>query len=349
MSAAACGGGGGTPTEDDLCAEDGLYGDFFDKELECSPLAQILFGDEFTRADASTACYGALGPYLDDGTEVIGDGDAFDACRDWLATATCDDFAARGDDNPCDDVLVGTVEAGGLCDTSEQCAGEAYCDQPDAEACGSCTALKENDAPCGGDEECLSERCDDTNVCADLAADGDPCVVDDDCVGVLICNANMECDTEPTWAVGSPCDDILNDCGFGETDLYCNQSAGQCAEFRALGEACGASDNGSVCEVFQYRSCQEVPAASGNYECVEPTIVGEGDECAFGDGNQCDTGLRCEDHDGDVQTPEQCIVPLGDGDACDPANNLCDLFLNCVDGACQYGEYTGMCPVPPAA
>ncbi len=344
---AACGGGGGGGI-DELCGEDGIYPDYFERIADCNPLFELIVGEGLDRSTTSAACYGALQPYLDDGTTTMGSD--LDACADFVANATCDEFQGRGVDNPCEDLFEGTVPLGGLCETDMQCAGDAYCDQPSADTCGSCTALKANTAACVDDGECLSGHCDTTTVqCADFVAAGGDCDTDNDCEGVLVCNdTTLQCAEEPTWAVGSPCADF-GDCGFGETDLYCSGASMQCAAYKEIGESCGASDGGSLCRLFEYQSCQETSAGSGVFECVAATIVGEGEQCSITDGTRCDTGLRCADHDGDGNTPDQCMVPLGEGDACNPDNNLCDLLMNCVEGMCQYGEYTGLCPPPPDA
>jgi hypothetical protein len=81
--------------------------------------------------------------------------------------------------------------------------------------------------------------------------------------------------------------------------------------------------------------------------CVAPAPVQLGQACGFVEGKVCGTGLRCGDHDDNQGTPNECFAPLGEGDTCDPQNNLCDLFLNCDDVSlkCRY-DYTGTCPAP---
>jgi hypothetical protein len=349
LAAVGCGGGGDdAPTIESLCAEDGLYPEFVDKSFDCNPLLILVPNlEDLTVADFSRLCQGELAPYVDDGTVVLADAATYQACAEWVASASCDDITARGVANPCDDLLIGTVEPGGLCESDSQCAGDAYCRQLDETTCGTCTALAVDGASCSSDDECLSERCNElaVNECQPLSAEGEECSASGDCQGNLFCSASTnECIPEPSWAVGSPCGDLILDCNLGEGDLYCNTSDGVCAEFHEAGEPCGPSDPGAQCRIFEHYACQETGPATGIYECAEPTIGALGDPC--GSGVQCDTGLRCGDHDSNENTPQECLEPLGEDDACDPDNDLCDFPLSCVAGACQYGEYTGTCPAP---
>jgi hypothetical protein len=339
-----CGGDGGSaPSLDTICEEEGLYADLYAKAFECEPLFQVIFGT-VSRAELSTVCYGALSPYLEDGTVTIGDSAAFTACADFLATADCEDLGRRTDD-PCQGVLVGTVESGGLCDSDDQCVGDAYCDRPDVTMCGSCTARKADGAACMIAEECQSERCAMGGTCQPLVAVGGTCDRDLDCLGRAYCSDTGACTAQGTWAVGSPCDSVVEDCGSFVGGLYCDPGTNQCATVAQIGETCTPPGmGGPLCNIFGYEHCEET--TPGTFECQPPVIVNQGDDCDIFAGTKCAEGLTCEDHDNSMTTPNQCITPLQEGATCLEANPLCDFLLNCVDGVCQYGDYTGICPAP---
>lgn len=323
-----------------LCdATDGLFPQFYDKIFGCYPEFELFIpGGAPTSAEIAMACNGAFQDYLDEGTVVLGDQAAFDACIAWLDSVTCLELEPD-EPGPCDDVLVGTVALGELCDSSEQCAGDAYCDQSGGGTCGSCAMQKADGAGCDDNEECLNGRCDDDGVCRGFGAVSDPCLSDNDCAGRLICDADTsECAMEPTWMLGSACTELFQ-CGAFTGDLYCDTDAGECVAFRQVGETCDPGA-GQLCDLFEYESCQ-----AG--ECVAPQIVTDGAECGLFEGLKCmDTSL-CTDHDGDPGTPTQCAALLDVGDACDPANNLCAFPADCrADMTCGYSDYTGMCPAP---
>ncbi len=345
LTLGACGSDGGSPSIDAICQEEGLYGDLISKIIECEPLFQVVLGP-VSRAEISTACYGAISPYLDDGTVLLGDSAAFSACADFLATATCDDLGRQADD-PCEGVLIGTVDPGGLCDSNDQCVGDSFCDKPDPSMCGTCTAEKADGAACTSADECMSARCAMGGTCQPLVAVGGTCDVTADCLGDSFCDDTGQCATQGAWAVGSPCSSVIEDCGSFQDGLYCDPATNQCRAVAQLGETCtDPAGAGPWCKILNYEHCAEV--TPGTFQCVAPTIVQQGADCSFLDGTMCAEGLACADHDNMMGTPNQCITPLAEGDTCLEANSLCDFLLNCVDGVCQYGEHSGVCPAPPA-
>ncbi len=336
-----------TPTLDDICDEtDGLYIDYFGTVFTCqADLFELLIGAPLPDdAELSDLCYGALGPYIDDGTVELGDAAALQACADWLAGLDCDDVSFDAP-SPCDDVFVGTIDLGGDCDSGDQCAGDAYCDSG-AGACGTCTALEADGASCDPDDEgseCLNGHCIEdaggvgVHECGGFGDVGDDCMTSQDCLGTRVCDPSTDlCAAEPTWAVDTPCTSFPFDCGGVAADLYCHPGTGLCVSWLDVDDPCDQTMGVFAgCRLFQYESCQN---PGGGFVCVIPTIVNEDDACGFFTGEKCVTGLICDDGDGVCKAP----VPL-DGD-CSAVGAVCEFFVECVDGICQYGEHTGMCP-----
>ena len=130
LSLFACGDGGAdepdarpAPTIDTLCDEqDGIFVDLFATFLDCHPEFDFLLGGAPTAADLSAVCVGQFSPFIDDGTVVIGDNDAFDACAAYLATLDCDTIDIENV-GPCEEVMVGQVADGDDCDNGVQCEG----------------------------------------------------------------------------------------------------------------------------------------------------------------------------------------------------------------------------------
>ena len=108
--------------------------------FECQEaLLEFFFGAPApTDAELSALCTGALGPFLADGTAVLGTRAQMDACASFVAALTCEtlDFDQP---NPCDEAIMGTIALGNDCDANEQCTGDAFCDPSGGGDCGTCT------------------------------------------------------------------------------------------------------------------------------------------------------------------------------------------------------------------
>ena len=65
-----------------------------------------------------------------------------------------------------------------------------------------------------------------------------------------------------------------------------------------------------------------------------------GYECGLGQGLVCSAGLICVS--GGMNAV--CEAPSEIGGGC--VDTCTGLFQTCVNDACQYGNHTGMCPVP---
>ncbi len=340
------------PTLADICDEtDGLYIEFFGTMFDCRPEFIFFFGGELpTDAELSDLCEGALGPFIDDGTVELGDADAFAACRTYVENLTCED-ADFDVANPCDDVIIGTITLGNDCDSDDQCAGNAFCAGGltagmlgGVSTCGTCTATKTNGSTCDESSECASGYCDDgedgaPGTCRDIGLNGDPCDESFDCLGSRVCDpSTLECKSEPTWAAGTPCQSFPFDCDGLTGDLMCHPATLECVAYLNVGETCepNVMMAAQFCRLLDNENCLDV--GGGTFECVAPQTAAVGEECGIFTGFDCGANLRCD------EAVCKTIVPLS-GD-CTGANSICDTFLECIDGVCQYGEYTGQCPAP---
>ncbi len=358
------------PTLAELCAENGgLFIDFFGKLFECQGgLFEVLIGSLPDDAELSALCEGSLDPFLDDGTAVLGDRDAFEACRDYIDNLTCAeaDFDVP---NPCDDVIVGQIPIDGDCDSNDQCAGDTFClgrsnvtgvramhdrllgDKPaptGGAICGVCKATLANGQVCGDSPECSSGYCKELEAapseCAAIGAISDACESSQDCTGTTVCApGTLLCASEPTWALDTPCTTFIFDCGGPGADLMCHPGTAKCIAWLDVTDACDQSETpASYCRFFQYETCQEVVPGGGVFQCRAPMTVGAGATCGFFAGAKCGTGLVCYKV---AEDTEICVTQAGlDGDCSGTAQ--CDFFLNCVADTCSYSSYTGMCPAP---
>ena len=102
---------------------------------------------------------GAVQPYVNDGTTVVGDADAFATCRDYIENSSCENINDRHTVDPCGGLFEGTVAAAGPCENNDQCAGDSYCNQPAPPSCGTCAAKLADNAACTEDDSCLSSHC----------------------------------------------------------------------------------------------------------------------------------------------------------------------------------------------
>lgn len=342
------GGPDATPTAvslPDICSSsDGVYVQMLSKLYECFPELDYFLGGTPSANDLSALCEGSFLPHINDTTVTYAEPSVLSDCRTYLAELTCETLALDGP-NACTELLVGNVAEGSECDVDVQCAGAAYCAAAAGDTCGTCTAQKADGENCTDNSECKSGNCSgfdaatgNPGLCRGYGGEGDPCASYADCTGTLICDksgAEPVCAIEPQWAAGMPCDELeLRACNPYSTGLYCDN--GSCAAFAELGESC----RNSQCNYTRYEYCPPGPQAT----CAAAAQVSAGEQC---DTNVCMPGLACVDDDGDPQTAFVCVMPAGPGDSCLNAGEECSLLLECsIDGTCEYGSYTGMCPQP---
>lgn len=332
---------GPAPVLADLCDQtDGLFPALFGAVFACYPEFEVILGEFPDAADLEAACLGFLEPFLTDGTVELGDAAAFAACADYIAGLDC--LSANTDGaNPCDALVIGTLEEGEDCDANDQCAGDSYCDHSGGGDCGACAPRKPDNANCFDDHECIGRRCSGVNgdlpgMCRSYGEVGDDCVDNDDCGGRVICNElTGKCQIPRTWAEGDTCDSFEEDCGFPFGDFYCNTGLGECVAYLDVGEDCVGL---GFCRFLDYEICDN----PGTGKCVAPITVNEGDDCSWLSGRKCAAGLVCNNPTND---PPQgvCVAQPVIGDSCQTSDE-CGILMSCVADQCQYGEYSGLCP-----
>jgi len=343
MGTAACGDDGDDGfTIANVCDEQvGLYIDFFDAAFACQPEFELLLGGFPSAAELSIACEENFQPYMDDGTVVLSqDQSAWDTCLAFISGIDCETFGFDGP-NPCDVLFEGQLLDGEECDDNLQCAGDAYCDDSDGLACGTCAPKLLVDDACDSNNQCSSGLCASTdNTCQEYGLIGDTCADNDECSGRLECDAGGLCVAETIWALNDACDgqDIPNQCGFPISDWYCHPANNVCTAYLELGDNC--FQGAGFCRIFDYESCEN-GGQNPTDVCIAPVIVGEGETCDFQTGEKCADGLFC---DGNTDT---CVAPAVEGDSCvDDCPG--GILLSCSDdGVCVYNDYTGLCPAPP--
>jgi hypothetical protein len=332
-------------TLEDICdPQDGVYVELIEALFACFPEFEVFLGGLPSSSEIGAACSGSLQPYLDDGTVILGDAPSLAACRSFIQAASCESLELD-DLEACDTIFIGTIALGEDCDDEAQCEGDAYCDTSGGGSCGTCAAQKNDGAACDENVECLNGLCSfdvgGNGTCRAFGAVGDDCASTDDCAGTLRCDpASSQCALEPAWFVGTPCAGG-NDCDPFTSDLYC-AGTGTCQAFREVGETCGPGGM-NLCRIFEYQWCDmSLPTPV----CMAATDAGLGEDCGYFLGARCTAGLICRDDDQDPGTNDICVVELGVGDPCDETNSYCAFLQSCVGGACQYGNYTGVCPAP---
>jgi len=340
--AAGCGddSGGGDVTVEDICGDGGLYVDLVEKAFRCVPEFELFLGEFPSAAELATACDSSLGAHIGDGTVQLGDAQTLAACLAFIEDLDCETFEFDTD-NACTPLIIGTLAEGDDCDSDDQCIGDAYCDRSDDGDCGACAPRKADLENCFEDTECVGRRCSGAGttpgMCRSFGDVGDECSSDDDCLGQLVCNASTDkCQKPFDWAEDDDCEsnDAL-DCGFPLSDLYCAEGTTmQCVPYLEIGDDCA----GMLCDFKAYEWCD----AQGSGKCELPMTVAADADCNMFMGLECADGLQCSDP-GDGCA---CTSPAEVGDSCvEDDEDACGGFLlSCVDGKCQYGEYTGMCP-----
>jgi hypothetical protein len=321
----------------DLCdAPNGGFVQFFEKIVSCYPEIELLAQGTLGPEDFSGQCYAQFQRYFEDGSVKLADRSVWNACLAYLASASCDDVNPEQPD-VCRGVIVGNVPLGGDCDIDDQCAGDAYCRHSDA-TCGACTARAADGVACQADQECGSGLCfSATNTCRAVGDDGDACGEDGDCKGRRLCDGDTKtCAPPRTWAASDECTSLGDDCGFPTSGLYCDEGAGRCTAYLALGATC--TGNAGLCNIPAYEFC----AADTTQKCTAGVEVDVDEPCGFLAGRRCKAGLVCSD----LFDAGTCRAPLDVGDTCEVGSTACGLLMDCVDGTCAYDvdDYSGMCP-----
>lgn len=334
---------GGNAAVEDVPA---LYADAFCDNVDTcgGPLIEAFLG--------GNDCVDIFGPAITDGQlplwqagieagTIAYDGSMVSACLREIDRLGCAAFNAR-DIEACVAVFTGTVAAGGVCNSNEECTGSLYCDS--GSACpGTCATRRAAGAACGDDETCTSGLTCEDGECTQPAAlgaacggDSAPdcalpgfCVGEDDDAGTPGTCRNI--DDVFTASIGEPCD-VENgvfctgdaSCALVEADFMTGATTWTCVAPSASGGSCNAgfpdpcpSGQGCDADIFSGSldgTCQALPNAG--MPCADSFI-----------GAACADGLSCVD--------ETCasIARLG---------AACEVGEGCASGFCE----AGVCSVP---
>ncbi len=200
--------------------------------------------------------------------------------------------AARCQGSPCERVFLGRVQAGGVCEDSEDCIGSLFCQPTGAATCaGRCVARLTSGAACNPDRD-LCDRgspckaVDGGFRCLVRGAVGAPCAATKDCEAGLGC-AQRQCVTRQ--GTGGAC---TSNEGC-QSDLGCvlTGATGVCQPRAALGALCSSRGTGAPpCIVSECIDCvggrciaagiQNAPCATSN-DCRNSYFCGDAGTCLF--------------------------------------------------------------------
>jgi len=210
-------------------------------EALCAYIADCCTADDQTRvasfvncdnARAGTFwndCYSGYGPYVVDGSATIYDAAVPGCLAVFYDLATsCPAFNAAPFHKPwymnlgCSEIVRGTYSPSQECDSSEQCAGQYYCDHSASPAV--CTARSAIGGSCGLNDACRSGYVCVGGLCAQPSNDGESCDEHGDCNLGLYCDSGGAC--RPMLAAGQSCSESNDFCeGFcqsGSCVATCN-------------------------------------------------------------------------------------------------------------------------------
>jgi hypothetical protein len=236
---------------------------------------------------------------------------------------TCDvarQIQERSPPVACDEMLTGTVAAGGACALDAECTSQV-CDVPSCpEQCctGTCVGSTPPVRPhvgesCADSSSCIDSFCDSTSgLCTAYLADGSACATGEECRSGF-CPAEV-CSprAEPGQACGqtAPCRDI------GDA---CSSTTMTCTPYGLTGDPCAAASD-----------CAPI------YKCDAATS-----KCVLGSrlGDPCGAGDICIDRSYCEPTTLTCTTRKSDGQPCTAS-------AQCESGRCDLGN-TNLCEADP--
>jgi hypothetical protein len=248
---------------------------------------------------------------LDSGKATF-DGNAAQACLDWISNRSCDQtqMDARVEIAACSQFVVGTVAMNGACEQNAECVSGACATADCQQACctGTCVAAE---GPAGSGDPCVTRSCDSSlacsmaGVCVPLGGSGAGCMLSSDCDFGLGCPAG-EC--APLPAIGDPCP--TGECA--DIGAVCDD-ASMCVMVGLPGAPCTTNDD-----------CSKYAECNGTTCVAQPTL---GQPCDVG----CSDGSYCNIPDGGSGVGT-CDALGSDGDPC-TRDAQCTSF-NCGDTGC---------------
>jgi hypothetical protein len=174
-------------------------------------------------------CYGGYGPYILDGSAVIYDA-AVPGCLAvfYDLAVSCPAFNTAPFNKPwymnlgCSEIVRGTYSPSQECDSSEQCAGQYFCDFSASPA--ACTPRAAIGGSCGLNDACRRGYVCVSGLCAEPSNDGGGCDEHGDCNLGLYCDSGGAC--RAMLAAGQSCtessDYCEGDCVSGSCEATCD-------------------------------------------------------------------------------------------------------------------------------
>lgn len=248
------------------------------REQACAPFdVQLVYGSVST-------CITRAQINCPDAISATGSGTTaadIESCAQAVTSTSCSDLESNNAPSAC--IFAGTLTAGSVCGSDEQCVGpNGYCKVAAGATCGACAAKAAAGGTCAGNDDCQAglvcpsgggscvapgaagatcssaHPCTSPLVCVSTtctqpaeagqacqeSADGQNCDVTQ---GVVCNTSTMVCSTIGTAAAGAPCG-LINGgytlCSGGAT---CNLSGtmGTCGSVAADGAACGGTSGAS--------------------------------------------------------------------------------------------------------
>ncbi len=250
--------------------------------------------------------------------------------------------------SPCDEVLVGSLQAGADCSVDAECSGAAFCNMRGG-CPGTCTTLLTEGVECEENDNCRNNLvCSEVSgTCGSQAGPGEACGDDEGkaCRLGLVCmsedggaNQGGTCESEREMLdgkEGDPCDVQTGDlCDKG---LSCAISGpllspvSACAGPVGAGEPCTLAAP-TQCPDGEYCAGTSVDPGSASLEGTCTALPGAGEACAedpFNPTGGCAAGLFCET-DSKCHPVNRLGEPCVSDDGC--ANG------NCKEGVCVRPE-----------
>jgi hypothetical protein len=269
--------------------------------------------------------------------------DRAQACFDALAATSCDEgFSLAADD--CEQVFVGSLEAGAPCTLDLECAGQAQC-LVEASCPGTCGARAKEGETCTSANRCEVDLiCQlelEAGTCVAAGTRGDACSATQPCASLLRCAGLDRSDPNSTGTC-EPLDSLYSGaldepCGIGadrslcEPGLVCvlesqgGMAVGVCQEGVASSAACQYALP-DACPEREYCRIADTEAMPLVGTCTPWPELGE--ECAYSDvlSAPCASEQHCSIESG------LCEPGMQLGETC--ADNQDCFSRSCIEGTC---------------
>ncbi|HVY48305.1 MAG TPA: hypothetical protein VHB21_20600 [Minicystis sp.] len=298
--AGGSGGGDPGPTPDAACTDAAKSSCERDQSCTNGFVVSLVFGDMDTCVAVKKASCLAALEAPDTGSTPA----TKEACAEDTPKESCVDFFDLSAAGACD-TPVGAREDGEPCGAAAQCKS-TFCAVPSGAVCGTCAALPNVGA-----------------ACSTLL----------DCAPGQICNTNTSTCQLPVKEGGACSYDAVCDTFLGCDDGGTGSGNGTCKALPAkVGAAC---DPNVGCDVLRGFLCWPSSNTCGVISLAKP-----GETCGLvGDTSYalCASDAICDMAGGQTGT---CVVPVGEGEACDTHfGPSCETGLTCVGedgtGKCQ--------------